>query len=600
MLQGAISFVMSMRRAWRLVWQAGPWLTIASLALLVLQSALPLLALYLAKLIVDAITIGVTSQDAAVALHSVMRLIALAAGVTLISSWCNSLARVVGEVHAQLVTDHMHDVLHTKSIEVDLEYYENSQYYDTLHRAQQEGPYRPTRITKGLTTVCQTGLSLGMMATLLLLFHWGIAVILFATVVPEVFARLKYANKMYIWQRKRTSTERRAQYFDWMLTVSNYAQEIRLFDLGHLFMRRFRDLRDRLRQEKLQISVRCSATELTAQTSAILAVFGAYALLAHQAVRGIMTLGDLIMYFAAFQRGQDLLRQMLSSLASLYEDNLFLTNLYEFLDLKRKVVEPTHPMPVPRPMQAGIIFHRVYFRYTTGSRQVLSDINLTIPAGAMVALVGENGSGKTTLIKLLARLYDPTSGSITIDGINLRQFQTSALRREISVIFQDYMRYNLTARENIWFGNADLPSNAGRIAAAARQSGVDAVITGLPGGYDTVLGKWFEDGEELSVGEWQKVALARAFLREAQIFVLDEPTSAMDARAEYELFRRFHHLARGQTVILISHRLSAVRMADYIYVLEEGQIVESGNHDKLVHRNGTYARLFETQAQYYR
>jgi ATP-binding cassette subfamily B protein len=306
------------------------------------------------------------------------------------------------------------------------------------------------------------------------------------------------------------------------------------------------------------------------------------------------------MYFMAFQRGQGFLQEMLSGLAGLYEDNLFLSNLYEFLDLKPKVVEPAHASPVPCPMQTGIVLNHVSFQYPTGARKVLEDVSLAIRPGEVVALVGENGSGKTTLVKLMCRLYDPTAGTITIDGTDLRQFETAALRREFSVLFQDYAQYHLTARENIWFGNTVLPPDHERIIAAARNSGADDVISALPHGYETVLGKAFEDGEELSIGEWQKVALARAFLRDAQIIVLDEPTSSLDAKAEYAVFQNFRKLASGRTAILISHRFSTVRMADRIYVLKEGRIIEGGTHEELLHCGGTYAHLFETQAQYYR
>ena len=239
-------------------------------------------------------------------------------------------------------------------------------------------------------------------------------------------------------------------------------------------------------------------------------------------------------------------------------------------------------------------------RNSDSARSILENINFRIRPGEVVALVGENGSGKTTLVKLLCRLYDPGEGRITIDGVDLRDFETTALRREMSVIFQDYAHYNLTVRENIWFGNAAMPADEVAIAEAARQAGADQVIQHLPKGYDTVLGKWFEDGEELSIGEWQKVALARAFLRDAQIIVLDEPTSAMDAKAEYEVFERFRALLRGKAAILISHRFSTVRMADNIYVLDGGRIIEGGSHDELIRLNGMYARLFETQAKHYR
>ena len=586
--------------ALRLVWQSAPGWTVASLALVVIQGALPLASLYLMKLVVDAVTTGLLAADKGAAFEQVALLIGLTGGVALVSALCRSLAGLVSEAQAQVITDHMSDVLHAKSIEVDLEYYESAQYYDKLHRAQREAPFRPTRILNGLVQVAQNGISLLAMAGLLFSFHWGIATILFVATIPGLLVRLRYAGQVYRWQRQRTSAERQAWYFHWMLTGDRHAKEIRLFDLGALFRQRFRDLRRQLRQERIRITTRRSLAELVAQVSATLAVFASYAFIAYRTVQGAITLGDLVMYYQAFQRGQGFLQQILSGLAGLYEDNLFLSNLYEFLDLKPRVVQPTHPRPVPRPMRTGIVFDHVSFQYPTGAKKVLEDINLHIRPREVVALVGENGSGKTTLIKLLCRLYDPTSGIITLDGIDLRQFETTALRREISVIFQDYAQYHLTARENIWFGNAALPPDQERIVAAARHAGADEVITGLPQGYETILGKWFENGEDLSVGEWQKVALARAFLRDAQIIVLDEPTSDLDARAEYEVFKKFRQLAAGRTVILISHRFSTVRMADRIFVLEGGRIIESGSHDELVRLGGTYARLFETQAQYYR
>lgn len=587
-------------RALRLVWQSGPGWTTARVALLMVQGVLPLLSLYLMKLVVDAVTTGLAAPDKRVAFGRVALLIGLTGAVTLVSAVFRSIAGLVSETQAQVVTDYMHDVLHAKSIEVDLEYYENSQYYDTLHRAQREAPFRPTRILNGLVQIGQSGVSLLAMAGLLLSFHWGVAAILFAASIPGVLVRLRYANKMYRWQRQRTPAERRAWYFNWMLTGDRYAKEIRLFDLGTLFKRQFRDERAQLCRERLEFATRRSIAQLLTQASATLAVFGSYAFIAYRTVQGTTTLGDLVMYYQAFQRGQGFLRQMLSSLASLYEDNLFLSNLYEFLDLKPKVVESHHPRPIPRPLQTGIVFDHVSFQYPTSSREILEDITLNVRPGEHVALVGENGSGKTTLIKLLCRLYDPTDGAITVDGVDLRQLEIAALRRQISVIFQDYAHYHLTARENIWFGNIELPPDQEQIVTAARHAGADEVITALPHGYETTLGKWFEDGEELSIGEWQKVALARAFLRDAQIIVLDEPTSAMDAKAEYEVFKKFRQLAAGRAAILISHRFSTVRMADRIYVLNDGRIIESGTHDELVRHGGTYARLFETQAQYYR
>jgi ATP-binding cassette subfamily B protein len=587
-------------RALRVVWQSAPGLTAANMVLIAIQGMLPLLALYLIKLIVDGVTAGIVAPDKAVAFWHVAFLIVLAGLVALFNSLCSSLAEVIRETQSQVITDYVSDVIHAKSVEVDLEYYEDPKYHDTLHRAQQEASFRPTRILSSLMQFGRSGISLVALAGLLFAFHWAVAVILFAATVPGVFLRLKYANRMYRWQRQRTETERRALYFHWMLTDSDHAKEIRLFGLGPLVMGWFRDLRKRLREERLKITTRRSFSELVTQASSTCAIFGTLAFITYQAVRGLITIGDMVMYYGAFQRAQAALHEILSSLTGLYEDNLFLSNYNEFLDLRPRVVEPSAPTPFPRRLKQGITFSQVTFKYPTGEGIVLEDINLHIEPGKVVALVGENGSGKTTLIKLLCRLYDPLQGHITVDGIDLRQFALAALRREISVIFQDYVHYNLTARENIWLGNIHLNPHDDRIVTAARQTGADHFLSRLPRAYETILGHWFENEGELSTGEWQKVALARAFLREAQVTILDEPTSWMDAEAEYEVFKSFRQLLNGRTAILISHRFSTVRLADYIYVLAGGKLIENGTHHELIQLGGRYAHLFELQAQSFR
>lgn len=587
-------------RAFHFVWQSAKGWTVANGFLLVVQGVLPLLPLYLMKLTVDAVSSGVTAPDKGLILKRVIFLVGLMGAVTLLTVLIRSIAGLISEAQSQVVTDNMQDVLHAKSIEVDLEYYESAQYYDSLHRAQRDAPFRPTHIVNGLGQIAQNSLALLAMAGLLFSFHWVITLILFLAVIPGIIVRLKYSGKLYDWQREQTSTEREAWYYNWILTGSGHAKELRLFDLGPLFRQRFRDLRQKLRRGKLGIAFRRSVGELVAQTCATLAVYGSYAFIAYRTMKGSITLGALVMYYQAFQRGQGFLQEVLSGLAGLYEDNLFLSNLYEFLNLKNRVIDPSPACPVPRPLKTGIVFDRVGFQYPEGTRRVLEDITLHIKAGEVVALVGENGSGKTTLIKLLCRLYDPTQGSIRFDGIDLRRLAITPLRREISVIFQDYARYHLTARENIWLGNTTLPLDHEGVITAARRSGADEVITSLPYGYETTLGKWFENGEELSIGEWQKVALARAFMRDTQIIVLDEPTSSMDAESEYAVFQNFRQLAAGRTAVLISHRFSTVRMADRIFVLKEGRIIEEGSHEDLMRTGGTYARLFETQAQYYR
>ncbi len=599
-LRHKIQQTFRLRLALKLVWQSSPVWTNTRLALLIAQSTLPLLSLYLMKVIIDAVTTGIAAPDKGTTFKQIALLIGLTGIVALANNLCSSIAELVNTAQTQLVTDYMYGIVHAKAIEVDLEFYENSQYQDTLQRAQREAYFRPSRILNNLLQVGQNGISLIGIAGLLFWFDWTLAAVLFIATVPGVFVRLKYAGEMYRWQRKRTSTERKSQYLHWMLTHSLYAKEIRLFNLGILFSRRFRQLRQQLYRESLQIATKRSLQSLVTQVSATLAVYGSYAFIAYQTLQGTFTVGTLVMYYQAFQRGQDALKGMLNSLAGLYEDNLFLFNLQEFLESKPKVIEPFHPKPIPKLKQKSIQFHHVSFQYPSSNRKGLEDISLTIQPGEVVALVGENGAGKTTLIKLLCRLYDPTAGTITFEGVDLKDLATADLRRQISIVFQDYAKYHLTANENIWLGNIDLSPNDRPIEEAARKAGADDVIKSLPKGYETLLGNWFEEGEELSIGQWQKIALARAFLRDAQIIILDEPTSALDPKAEAEVFQKFRQLLASQSAILISHRLSTIKMADRIYLLEHGTITESGTHQELIQLGGTYAHLFETQAQHYR
>lgn len=595
-----IRHTLRLGRAIRLVWQTARGWTVANAFLLAVQGFLPLLSLYLTKLMIDSVAAGIAAPDKSAAFGRVAAILAWTGLVALASALVRSASDLISENQAMIVTDRISDILHEKSVEIDLAYYENPKYFDTLHRAQQEAPSRPTHIVNSLAQVGMNGLSLAAMAGLLVTLHWLVAIILFIAVVPGIYVRMRYSGKLYRWQREKTQTERKSWYYHWMLTGDQHAKEIRLFDLGGLFRERFRGLRRILRGEKIGLSTRRSIADLIAQICATAAIYGSYAFIAFRTVRGEITIGDLFMYFQAFQRGQGYLQQLLAGMAGLYEDNLFLSNFYEFLDIRPGIRPPSAPRPFPKPLRTGIRFDHVAFAYPGGGRKVFSDLSLSIGPGEHVALVGNNGAGKTTLIKLLCRLYDPDQGDILLDGAPLREYDPAVLRREISVILQDYSRYHASARENIWFGDVRIPRDDGRIREAAARAGADSVLDGLPRGIDTLLGKWFEEGEELSIGEWQKLALARAFLRAAQILVLDEPTSSLDAKSEYEVFNRFRELAKGRTAILISHRFSTVRMADRIMVIEKGSVLENGSHEELIRKAGKYAQMFEAQARNYR
>jgi len=590
--------IIRLDRAIRFVWQAGPKWVIGSAGIMALQGVLPLATLYLMKLIIDSVTKAVGTPDPIAAFRQVFFFIVLAGGMTLFQAALSAFSGLIQEGLSLKVSDRMYDVLHAKSIAVDLDYYENPQYFDTLHRAQREGPFRPTQIVNTLMRLGQSSVALLAMAGLLFTFHWSIAVVLVLAAAPGILVRIKYSRVMFNWQAAKTPDERMAMYYSWILTGNAHAKEVRLFGIGDEISHRFTQVRQTLRHEKLSISRKRAIADLIAQAFGSMAVFAAFGLIAYRAVLGVITLGDMVMFYQAFQRGLGALRNVLGGMANLYENNLFLSYLYEFLDFEPCVKEPDSPVPVPVHNHHGVNVEHVWFGYPNTDPVVLRDISFKINPGEVVALVGENGSGKTTLAKLLCRLYDPVQGRITLEGIPLQHFATRDLRHEISVIFQDFAKYNLSVADNIRFGNIDLPkTDMAAIKKAANDAGADRVISTLPQKYETILGKIFKDGVELSIGQWQMIALARAFLRDARLIVLDEPTSSLDPNTEYRIFSRFKQLLQNKSALLISHRFSTVRMADRIIVLKNGCIVEQGAHPALIKNNGYYANLFQKQSQ---
>ena len=586
-------------RALRLVWEAAAGWTVVSAILVLFQAALPVLALYLIKLVIDAVSAAATAPPGEGDVQAVFLLLALAGVLTLAGMALRGLATWVREAQSLLVTDHVVDVLHRKSAAVDYGYYEDPRYHDTLHRAQQEAPTRPTQIVNNLTQVGQGALTTVGILILIATVHWALSLVLFIAVLPALLIRVIHGRRLYRWQRARAAMERQARYISWLLTLPFHAKELRLFGLGPELRRRFRGLQGRIRTERLALTRSRETADVVAQLLAGAVVFGSLAFVAWQATQGALTIGDLVMYFGAIQRAQTTLQGLFGSLGALYEDNLFLSTLSEFLDLEDRVVAPANPHPIPSPIREGLRVQGVSFHYPHSQVPALQDVNLSVAPGEMVALVGSNGSGKTSLIKILCRLYDPDEGSVTLDGTDLKDVDPEAYRRRIAVVFQDYTQYALPATDNIGFGDVSHLESRERIVTAARQAGVDQVLERLPQGYDTVLGRLFPEGEDLSIGEWQKLALARAFFSDAEILIADEPTSSLDAEAEASVFRMIRQLARDRATVVVSHRFSTVRMADRIYVLHHGRIVEAGSHDELMALGGRYARLFAIQAAPY-
>ncbi len=594
---------------------------IASLLLVVAGAVLPLLSFRLLANIVDSATRGPGLSGAARAQgwHETFGWIVAAGVVALLSALATTLSGYVTEGQGLAMQNRMSRVVQRKAAAMDLEYFENAEFFNTLHRAQEEAPYRPTRIVNGLTTLAQNGATLLAIVAALFTLHPLVPLVLLVSVLPGILVRLRFVSISFDWTQKSTSTERRAQYLHFILTLESFAKEVRLFDMAPFFGERFDTMRAWLTKGRLNIARRRMLADLGVQGFVVVPTFAILGFIAWRTFSGSLTAGGLFFYFSLIQRAQGAMQGTLGSLLSLHEDTSFLSLLYRFLDLQPRLQTPANPRPLPERWQSGLVLENVGFGYPLSERQALRDISFSIAPGEVVAVVGENGSGKTTLVKLLCRLYDPDNGRITLDGIDARDFDPAAWRKGLSAVFQDYGHYALSMGENIWLGDlssrvprteaalaleangsaAPVPT-ADRILDAARRAGADRIAQRLPQGFNTLLGRGFQDGEELSIGQWQKIALARAYMRaQAPLIILDEPSSALDPRAEAELFDSFRDLIRGQSALLISHRLSTVRLADKIVVLDKGALVAQGTHDELMSQNGLYAELFSTQAKSY-
>jgi ATP-binding cassette subfamily B protein len=588
-----------------LVWTAARSWTLFWIVLLIVQGLLPAATVYLTRLLVNSLVAALGAGTDWARIGPAMVLIGLMAGILLLTEFLRSATSWVRTAQSELVQDYISALIHRQSVAADLAFYELPDYYDHLHRARSDASYRPVALLESLGSLLQNSITLVAMAVVLIPYGLWLPIALLASTLPAFGVVLRYTLRQHQWRLRTTADERRTWYYDWLLTSGETAAELRLFNLGSHFQLAYQKLRQRLRQEHLQLAKDQSLAELGAGVVALLITGVALAWVVWQALQGLLTLGDLALFYQAFNQGQRLMRSLLENVSQLYANSLFLGNLFEFLALKPQVVDPPYPIPAPIALQTGIHFHQVTFRYPGSQRVALRDFNLTIPAGKIVAIVGTNGAGKSTLIKLLCRLYDPEAGCIKLDGIDLRDLPIQELRRLITVLFQQPVRYNATVAENIALGDLAVVSNRAafaerlprRIAGAAQAARANSFIAHLPQSYDTLLGKWFVNGTDLSVGEWQRLALARAFLRQAPITILDEPTSAMDPWAEADWLQQFRLLAAGRTAVIITHRFTTAMCADIIHVMAEGQIVESGCHHELLARGDRYAQSWKTQMQ---
>ncbi len=521
-------------------------------------------------------------------------------GLLLIGAVIGQIRRLSEHVLNARLGHHINSAVIRKALALDLQYFEDASFYDKLQNARREADFRALGIINGGFLLVQNIITLLSIAVALIAFSPLIALILFGATIPSFIAQSKFSSLQFRLLTWRAPESRRMSYLEHVLTVDNTVKEVKLFGLGEPLLQRYNETFWKLFKEDANLARRRSVVSLIWGLVSSASYYIAYAWIIYEAAGGLITLGNMTFYLTLFRQSQGTFQGLFDNINRLYENGLFMDNLFSFLDLTPQMPTAARPVPMPQHFRRGLEFQHVWFRYPGREDWALRDVNLVIAPGEKLALVGPNGAGKTTLIKLMTRLYDPTEGQILLDGVDLREYDPEQLRQRIGVIFQDFVKYQLSAKENIGFGQIDRLDDTARIAGAAERGGADTVVSELPQGMDTMLGRWFDRGHELSGGQWQKIALSRAFMRDGEVLVLDEPTAALDAEREYEIFQRFRELTNGKIAVLISHRFSTVRMADRIAVVEAGQITELGSHAELLERGATYARLFELQAEGYR
>jgi ATP-binding cassette subfamily B protein len=585
----------------RLVFQTHRGYTVAILVLRAIRSLIPVAVLWVGKLIIDGVIAATATAHAGGVPDwwHLGRLVGLELGIAVVGEGLARLSSLLESLLGDLFANRLSVRLMKHAATLDLAQFEDAEVYDHLERARRQTVGRVGLFTLLLGTA-QDLITLVSLASVLLLQLPWLLLLLTVAVLPAFLGEAHFASLGYSLLFQWTPERRLLDYLRYMGASDESAKEVKLFGLSDFLVGRYASLSEKFYQENKNLAVRRNLVSSLLVTVGTLGYYGAYAVIIYRTVMGDFTIGALTFLAGSFRQSRGLIQSVLISLSSIYEQSLYLSDLFTFFDVQPSVVSKPGARPVPRPLQAGFRFENVGFRYPGSQRWAVRGLSFTFESHERIALVGENGAGKTTLVKLLARLYDPDEGRIMLDGVDLRDYDLDSLRRNIGIIFQDFVRYDFILRENIGVSQIESLGDDARIREAATRSLADSVVQRVPQGYDQMLGKRFDNGVELSGGEWQKIALARAYMREAQVLILDEPTAALDARAEYEVFLRFAELTKGRMAVLISHRFSTVRMADRILVLKGGELVDDGTHEELVARGGLYAELFSLQAAGYR
>jgi ATP-binding cassette, subfamily B, bacterial len=580
-----------------MVWETSPPLVLATTILRLFRALLPLAMLWVSKLILDAVVGRIMRKSGN--LQQVWKLVALELALAVLGDVLGRANTLFDSLLGDRFTNRVSVRLMQHATGLDLASFEDPVFYDKLERARRQTTGRLTLLAS-LLNVCQDMLSLISLSGILFVYAPWLMVLLVAAVIPAFLGETHFTTLAYSALYRWTPQRRQLDYLRFLGAGAQSAKEIKIFGLGRHLSERYHEISDAIEQENKKLGIKRATVGAALNLVSTGGYYAAYIVVLGKALAGAFSIGTFTMLTGAFQRSRTYIEKILSSFNDISEQAMFLTDLFDFFAMEPTIRSLPNALPAPRPIRDGFEFRNVAFAYPGSSRLVVKEINFRLYPSEKIALIGENGAGKTTLVKLLSRLYDPTAGSILLDGVDLREYDVESLRREIGVIFQDYMRYDMVVRDNIGFGKIESLQDEPRLQTAAHKSLANHLIDRLPNGYDQMVGRRFEGGVDLSGGEWQKIALARAYMRDAQLLILDEPTATLDARAEYEVFQRFADLTRDRMAVLISHRFSTVRMADRILVLADGAIQEQGTHQQLVALGGRYAELFELQAAGYR